>query len=98
MAKVPGYGRDRQEYRPYAIGRDEFGLTARQREVFDLVLDGRSKAEMGEALAMSRQRVNTLVADLVKMNLVAQPEKRGGPPVLTPIGRAVKVTIQGREE
>lgn len=48
----------------YEIGRDEAGLTKREREVRNLLLDGLDQPTIGARLTLSKQRVNQIVKSL----------------------------------
>lgn len=76
---TPGYGRERQEYREYKVGRDDAGLTARQREVLVLIIQGKTPNEMCDLLDVSKQRMSVLVRQLVDLGLVVRTG-RGKPP------------------
>lgn len=49
----------------YTIGRDEAGLTGREREVLRLVVDGKNMPEIAEAIGITKQRVNQILNALV---------------------------------
>jgi DNA-directed RNA polymerase sigma subunit (sigma70/sigma32) len=51
----PGYKIDRRD-----------GLTAREREVLDLLRQGMSQVEIGEAIGVSKQRVGQILLVLVE--------------------------------
>lgn len=44
----------------YAVGRDESGLTARERQVLDLLRQGRSRADIQADLGLTKQRIGAL--------------------------------------
>lgn len=48
----------------YEIGRDMRGFTKKEREVLHEIVEGRSLAEAGRELGLSRQRVHQVVKAL----------------------------------
>lgn len=50
----------------YEIGRDERGLTKREREVLTLLVEGKNGPQIGEALGITKQRVKQIMAALEK--------------------------------
>lgn len=48
----------------YAIGRDDHGLTARERQVMSLLAGGSTLVQIGSAIGVTKQRVNQIVKAL----------------------------------
>ena len=59
----------------YEIGLDEDGLTAREREVRDLIGKGLTAGQIAEKIGVTRQRVSQYVATLTAKGVI---EKKGG--------------------
>jgi hypothetical protein len=51
----------------YRVGRDEHGLTIRDRQVRDLLAKGKKQIEIAEELGVGKQRVQQIVAKLRAM-------------------------------
>lgn len=60
----------------YEIGRDEDGLTQRERTVRDLAVEGKTIVAIGEALGFSKQRASKIVNDLISKGVLARVEGR----------------------
>lgn len=66
----------------YEIDRNEEGLTAREREVYDRLIAGDTFQEIGDAIGITRQRVGQVAAALVlKGALVRQGVGRYAVPI-----------------
>ena len=58
----------------YEIGRDESGLTTREREVLMLVVQGMQGPQIGAALGISKQRVDQIQKALVAKGRLERKE------------------------
>ena len=58
----------------YKIGRDESGLTIREREVLAQIKQGKSNASIARDLGVSKQRVGQIVRSLVQKNAMFEVE------------------------
>lgn len=50
----------------YKIGRDESGMTARERDIVERMVQGQSQSAIGRELGISRQRVSEIIARMKK--------------------------------
>lgn len=48
----------------YKIDRSDDGLTKREREVYDLLKQGKTLTQIGEALGVTKQRTNQIAKSL----------------------------------
>ena len=60
----------------YQIGRDEHGLTEREREVLGCLMEGKSPAEAAKMLGLSRQRAHQLTVALMEKGVVAKEGRK----------------------
>lgn len=64
---------EQDQERAYEVGRDDSGVTARERMVLDLLRSGASQAEVGRQLALSRARVGQIVNQLRRKRIDVSP-------------------------
>lgn len=61
----------------YEIGRDDFGLTKREREVFEALKTGAQFNTIASELGVTKQRVDSIVKSLVRKGRVLRLENGG---------------------
>lgn len=67
---------DRVTQPGYSIDRDDRGFTAKEREVLHQIVEGKSLAEAGRALGLSRQRVHQVVKALEDKGVMVEALRR----------------------
>lgn len=76
----------------YKVGKDESGLTKREREVLGLIVKGLNGPQIGESLGITKQRVDQIMRVLVAKGRV---QKRADSFVVLPVGAEVVVPRGG---
>lgn len=72
----------------YEIGRDDRGLTNRERQALGLLVQGREGWQIAEELGVTRQRVHALIRILEKKGVLVRGED----------GLTVTLTNEGKKE